>query len=258
MEHEKEDDGGTQNIPTIFRALAIIEEAARVGEPATPTMLNERLALPKPTIHRLCAVLESAGYLTRDLDGRRYSPGERLRDLAVGVLSSSPFQAERRAVLERLSEEIGETCNLSIADGDAMIYLERVETKWPLRIQLPIGTRVPLHCTASGKMYLSSISNADRVARLVGDMKRETPQSIDNLHALKLELETVRARGHSTDAEEFVQGMIAIAVPVIGPNGSLAATLSFHAPTQRLTLESAVQHLPALKSASERISALMS
>ncbi|MGI9419802.1 MAG: IclR family transcriptional regulator [Geminicoccaceae bacterium] len=258
MEHSISDDTKPQNIPTIFRALAIIEEAARVGEPATPTALNERLDLPKPTIHRLCAVLESAGYLTRDLDGRRYSPGERLRGLALGVLSSSSLQAERRALLSRLSEQIGETCNLAIPDGDAMLYLERVETKWPLRIQLPIGTRVPLHCTASGKMYLSTIADKDRVVRLTEPFEAKTPRSIRTAEDLMVELEKIRERGYSTDAEEFTEGMIAVAVPVFGPNGHLAATLSFHAPTQRLSLDKACAFVPVLKSMAGGMAALMS
>ncbi len=258
MQPDADDDTGGTNIPTIFRALAIIEEAARVGEPATPTTLNERLALPKPTIHRLCAVLESAGYLTRDLDGRRYSPGARLRGLAVGVLSSRPLQAERRALLEKLSEEIGETCNLAIPDGGAMIYLERVETKWPLRIQLPIGSRVPLHCTASGKLFLSSLKSPNRIARLVGDMESKTPKSIVTLPGLTAELEKIRERGYSTDAEEFIEGMIAIAVPVLGPNGKLAATLACHAPTQRLSLDQACGYLPLLQTTAQRLADLVS
>lgn len=250
------EDDKVQSIPTIFRALAIIEEAARLGEPATPTALNARLALPKPTIHRLCATLESAGYLTRDLDGRRYSPGARLRGLAVGVLSSSNQQAERRAVLGRLSEEIGETCNLSIPDGDAMLYLERVETKWPLRIQLPMGTRVPLHCTASGKMFLSTFRDPRRVVRLVEPMERRTPHSIGDAKELLVELDRIRDRGFSTDAEEFIEGMIAVAVPVSSPSGSLAATLSFHAPSQRLSLRRAKRFVSLLKTTADEMSTL--
>lgn len=257
-------DGGasagsrSQNIPTIFRALAILEEAARLGEPATPTELNTRLELPKPTIHRLCATLERAGYLTRDLDGRRYAPGARLRSLAIGVLSSNALQAERRTLLAKLSEQIGETCNLSIPDGDAMLYLDRVETKWPLRIQLPVGSRVPLHCTASGKMFLSTFQDAQRVVRLVGAMDKRTPRSIDVPEHLLIELAKIRDRGFSTDDEELIEGMIAVAVPVPGPSGRLAATLSFHAPTQRLSLKQACGFVPLLKDTAEQMSTLIS
>ena len=258
MEAETGEDNRPPSIPTIFRALAVIEEAARLGEPATPTALNARLGLPKPTIHRLCATLESAGYLTRDLDGRRYALGGRLRGLAIGLLSFSQLQAERRALLAKLSEQIGETCNLSIPDGDAMLYLDRVETKWPLRIQLPIGTRVPLHCTASGKMFLSTLRDTQRVRRLVEPMEKRTPRSIDDAEVLLAELAMVRDRGFSTDAEELIEGMIAIAVPVPGSNGKLAATLSFHAPTQRLSLKRAQDFVPLLKTTAERMSTLVS
>ena len=63
----------------------------------------------------------------------------------------------RQTVLNALAEDVGETCNIAMPERHAMVYLDRVETKWPLRIQLPVGTEVPFHCTASGKMYLSSL-----------------------------------------------------------------------------------------------------
>ena len=62
--------------------------------------------------------------------------------------------------MNALVDDIGETCNLVIPGRQSMIYLDRVESAWPLRVQLPIGTRVPLHCTASGKLYLSTLSKS--------------------------------------------------------------------------------------------------
>ena len=138
-----------------------------------------------------------------------------------------------------------------------MLYLERVETKWPLRIQLPIGTRVPLHCTASGKMFLSTFRDPKRVARLVEPMEKRTPHSIGDAEALLAELERIRDRGFSTDAEEFIEGMIAVAVPMPGPSGSLAATLSFHALSQRLSLKRAERFVSLLKTTVDEMSALV-
>ena len=118
--------------------------------------LSAALGLPKPTIHRLLQTAEAEGFLQRDLDGRSYGPGLRLRQIAVHTMSSERLRTGRLAILKAVAEEIGETCNLATPDREGMTYLDRVETKWPLRIQLPIGTQVPFHCTASGKMYLST------------------------------------------------------------------------------------------------------
>ena len=125
----------TTQIPTNLRLLMLLEEVARAGVPVTPSVVNETLGLPKPTIHRLFNTLELEGFLQRDLDGKTYSPGPRLRSFAGGILSSLRIRTARQAILKRLSRQIGETCNIALPDRDAMIYLERVEPEWPLRIQ---------------------------------------------------------------------------------------------------------------------------
>jgi IclR family acetate operon transcriptional repressor len=72
-------------------------------------------------------------------------PGSRLRQIVLGVMSNENFRTHRHAILRQLSEEVGETCNISIPDGSQIRYLDRIETHWPLRMKFMIGTRVPLH-----------------------------------------------------------------------------------------------------------------
>jgi len=230
--------GKAHTIPTNLRLLCVLEEVARVGVPVTPTDVNAALNLPKPTIHRLFATLEQEGYIQREPDGRSYSCGRRLR--AVGTLSSLRSRTARLAVMERLAGEIGETCNLAIPERTGMVYLDRVETKWPLRIQLPVGTEVPFYCTASGKLYLSSL-NPTHLKRYLASasFERYTPKTLITADALRNELDAIRRRGYSTDNEEFLEGMIAVAVPIVEPHGRMFATLSIHAPVQRLSLRRA-------------------
>ena len=246
-------------IPTNLRLLFVLEEVARAGEPVTPTAVNEVLRLPKPTIHRLFSTLVDEGFLQRDVGGRSYLPGPRLRGLAGGVLSSSGLRAARRAILKRLSEEIGETCNIAIPDGDGMTYLERVETEWPLRIQLPIGTRVPFYCTASGKMYLSTLPPRALESYLdTTELVRRAPGTYTERADLAAAIERTRARGYATDRGEFMPDMIAVAVPIDDGNGRLLATLSVHAPAVRLSLERALEFLPRLQAAAGAFAALVS
>lgn len=248
----------SDTIPTNLRLLLILEEIAQVGVPVTPTEVNGRIGLPKPTIHRLFATLEAEGFLQRELDGRSYTPGRRLRKLSTNVLSSLRVRTARLAVLNALAEEIGETCNIAVPDRDAMIYLDRVETKWPLRIQLPVGTHVPFYCTASGKMYLSTL-NAAHLQRYLGaaSLEARTGRTITDRTRLSEEIERTRARGYSQDNEEFMEGMIALAVPIRDDQGRLLSTLSFHAPTQRLTLDRAYAHLDRLHRAASELSQLV-
>ena len=252
-------DGVTsETIPTNLRLLIVLEEVARIGVPVTPTEVNAQLGLPKPTIHRLFTTLEEEGFLQRDIDGRAYSPGRRLRGMATGVLSSLRIRAARLAVLRKLSTEVGETCNLALPDRDSMIYLERVETEWPLRIQLPVGTTVPFHCTASGKMYLSTLPKA-HLARFAASepLIARTANTITDPDKLIAAVTKVRADGYATDNEEFMDGMIALAVPILDGNGRLVATLSFHAPTLRFDQSKSLKYLPALHSAAEELSSLL-
>ncbi|MFT6639729.1 MAG: IclR family acetate operon transcriptional repressor [Flavobacteriaceae bacterium] len=68
----------------------------------------------------------------------------------MGVLSAAPFQAQRRTILSTLSQDIGETCNIAVPDGAEMIYFDRAETHWPVRVNLKVGSRVPAYATAGG------------------------------------------------------------------------------------------------------------
>jgi DNA-binding IclR family transcriptional regulator len=248
----------TDTIPTNLRLLLVLEEIARVGRPVTPTDANALIGLPKPTIHRLFATLEAEGFLQRDLDGRSYAAGQRLRQLATNVLSSLSVRTARLAVLNALAAEIGETCNVAVPDRDAMLYLERVETKWPLRIQLPVGSHVPFYCTASGKMYLSTLNGAHLQSYLgAAPRAARTAKTITDTSRLREEIDRTQERGYAQDDEEFMDGMIALAVPIHDDQGRMLSTLSFHAPTQRLTLEQARAHLPRLRQAAGEMTRLL-
>lgn len=254
-----ENEVGTgETIPTNLRLLLVLEEVIEAGIPVTPTWVNTKLGLPKPTIHRLFATLESEGFLQREIDGRSYSAGRRLRTLSINVLSSVRIRTARLAVLNALAEEIGETCNLAVPEREGMVYLERVETKWPLRIQLPTGTEVPFYCTASGKMYLSSFKKS-HLERYLGavNLEAHSPKTIVDRDALRAEIAETRERGYSEDNEEFMEGMVALAVAIKDDRGRLLSTLSFHAPTQRLSLKEGHAFLPSLRKAALELGKLL-
>lgn len=248
----------TAQIPTNLRLLMLLEEVARAGVPVTPSVVNETLGLPKPTIHRLFATAEAEGFLQRDIDGRSYSPGRRMRMLSVNTLSSERVRTVRLAVLKSLAMTVGETCNLAIPERDGMFYLDRVETHWPLRIQLPIGTQVPFHCTASGKMYLSTL-RPDYLDRFLRNyvLERKTDRTLTTAEQLSEELVLTRERGYSTDDQEFMPGMTAIAVPILDDRNRLMSTLSIHAPEQRRHVTELEEYLPLLQKAAFELSQMV-
>lgn len=257
MAHTDAPEKDTQ-IPTNLRLLLILEEVARRGVAVKPSDLISALGLAKPTIHRLLQTAESEGFLQRDLDGRSFGPGPRLRQLSVNTVSSEHLRTARLAILRGVADEIGETCNLAVPDREGMIYLDRVETKWPLRIQLPVGTQVPFHCTASGKMYLSTLRENTLNGYLSArKLQPNTNHTVTEPDALRREIKRISRKGHSTDDEEFMSGMIAIAVPVLDGQDRLVATLSVHAPTQRHDLKSLMQFMENLQDGASKLSTLL-
>lgn len=253
-----EGDDTESTTPRNLRFLLILEEVARVGVPMTPTEINQNIGLPKQTLHRLFATLESEGFLQRELDGRTYSPGPRMRAMSVGILSSARAQAARLMVMEGLAASIGETCNLVIPDRLDMLYVDRVETNWPLRIQFPIGSHVPFYCTASGKLYLASLPAA-QLRPMVKACKfvKLAKNTITSPAKLLAEVERIREQGYSTDNQEFVDGMIAVATAITDPQGNMVASLAFHAPTPRMDLGQALAHLDTLKKAAVELSRIL-
>lgn len=252
-------DASTTKSSSIQRTLNILEIVANAPQAITPTEINRHLKLPKPTIHRLCSQLQEEGFLQSRMDGRGLVAGPKLNSIAVGVLTNNDFlRSQRHVILERLSGKLGETCNISIPNGHETIYFDRVETHWPLRIQLQVNDRVPLHCTASGKLFLSELTSMQR-SRLLAKLPLEahTPNTLTSAKTLKPELNKIRKTNIGIDNEEFFQGMIAIAVPIRDKEGRLYAALAMHAPTARISLEEALEHVPLLQQAAQELAELM-
>jgi DNA-binding IclR family transcriptional regulator len=234
--------------------MTILEAVAKADRPMRASDLVAACKLPRATVHRICGLLGERGYLRQQIGASGYVLGPKLVDLANLVLANQTHNALRHAVLESVAQEIGETCNIAIPDGARMVYWDRVETKWPLRHQLSIGAHVPLHCTANGKLYLSTLSEAQR-QRVLDNIKLEklTPNTITNPTELELALAKISRSGVSTDNEEFLEGMIAIAVPITDAVGRFVAGLAIHAPVVRLGLEDALGHVDVLRAAAREL-----
>ena len=243
---------------TFLRVFQIMEAVADIAKPVTTSEIAERTGLPVATTHRLCHMLIHERFLQYEVDGKRVWAGPRIFDFAGRVLSGAHLNMDRRIVLQDLVDEVGETCNISIPDDLTMIYADRVESGWPLRVQLTTGTHVPLHCTASGKLYLSQLPPTT-LERIMArhKLERMTKATITNPQALQKELAKIRKSGYGWDNEEFINGMVAVSVPVRDSRGRFCAAIAVHGPTQRMSLSSARKRLPALRRAARKIEALI-
>jgi DNA-binding IclR family transcriptional regulator len=238
-----------------LRAFALLELIGIADRPPSLEELTRASGLPKPTVYRLLRLLMRGRLVQRDVAEKRYLVGPRTSALSLQVQLHSPYRAQRHAVLSRLVEEIGETCNFTMLDGAEVIYLDRVETPEKVRLHMEAGSRVPLHCTASGKLFLAQFA-PDEARRLLGPgpLKRFTGRTIVDVDKLQRELQRIHASGISTDSGEYLAGSVCLAVPVRGPGGRVCAAIAVHGPAPRMTLRRGYQFLPALRRAADAVS----
>ncbi|GIL38427.1 IclR family transcriptional regulator [Roseiterribacter gracilis] len=234
----------------VFRILDLLRFITVSAHPVTVAEIASDLSLPRGTVHRLCVRLEREGWLAREPDGRHFTIGAQAEMVASHAQQHSSRRASRHSILERLSERVGATCNFTTLSGQDVLYLDRVETSWPLALQLRPGSLVPTYCTASGKLLLATIDDARR-SRLIEtmDIQRLTERTVTDRAHLRTMLSNVAACGYALDDEEFMPGLIALAVPVIGPRGRVLGAVALHARSDQLSLKDALELRPLLQAA---------
>lgn len=234
-----------------LRLFAVLEALCARGQPSTLAEVVQATGWPKPSVHRLLAQLETGGLVAREPDGRHFVPAARLLALAESALGAGAQHGVRRAVLRQLVADIGESCNLTALSGAEVIYLDREESAFPLRMELRPGTRVPVHCSASGKLFLAGLSVGERNALLAAlPLTRHTAHTLTDRPALDAELARVRRQGYAVDAEEFVDGLVCAAVPVPLPGRrGVRCAVALQAPAARMSLEQAIAQVPRLQQA---------
>lgn len=240
------------------RTLDLISLLASHGKALSLAALSESLNLPKATVHRLTTQLVETGFIARSEEDKAFFIGPALRKLAIDTLNHDTTQGLRHAVLANLVNHVGETCNFTTLDGASVRYLDRVEASWPWRLTLEVGAQVPLHCTASGKLFLANLTEAQRKKMLATlPLSKMTDHTLTDVVALEKECAQIVRLNYAVDQQEFILGLNAIAVPVKNTQGRVVGGIAIHAPTSRLSIDKAKQHLPALEDAAKRMAALL-
>ena len=237
------------------RSLAILDFVAASPKPVDMLDVIGTLRLPKATAYRQVEWFIKYGYLTREPDRRRLIVGPKLARLAVGALSASMRNAMPNVILQRLVRTVHETCNIGTLVNGEIVYLDRVEAEhWPLRLQFTSGSRVPLHCTAIGKLFLA-LSPPGRRKRLLQnvELSRQTEATITDRRQLEAELRQIKHEQVSFDREEYLAGVVCVAVPIFRKQGEMIAALAVQAPEARMNVEQARHHLPPLRQAADQL-----
>lgn len=245
----------TRNSPR--RILEIIEAICTNPEAATAARLSQTLAIPAPTIYRWLDALSEERFIAPTASGH-YVPGERFRDLILNSLQYEPKVTERRSLLRSLSEQLNETVSLSIPQGTKLIYFDRLESHWPFQVNLKVGAPLPLHCCASGKLYMATLDSkaAMGIFERISD-KKSARNTITAKSAFAAELEQIRTVGYALDKEEWFNDMVGAAVPIYGESGALIACLSTHALTTRKSVEDMEKDMPLMLDVAQKLKACL-
>lgn len=244
-------------VSSITRVLEIIEAVSYAPKPISPLELSQELDIPKPTIHRLIQNLVDEGFVAVDIGGG-IIPGKRVRNLSVELWQQRQFFNERQVILQKLVDDIKETCGIGIPYHMDMVYTNRVPTSLPIQVYLPVGAKSPMWCTSTGKLYLSQLPAQSR-RKMLHNLPRNqfTKNTIVDIDMLSAELDKIAQTGIGIDNEEFISEMVAVSVPIVDKKSRYLASLYVHAPTVRVSLDELLTHVPRLKQAASDIQTLV-
>ena len=221
------------SIQVIDRSASLIDAIAAAEHPLSLKVLSADTGLHPSTAFRILGALGEVGYVERDSAGH-YLLGRKLLHLAGRVRRGVDIRAEAREVMEALRDQIGETVNLTVREGDEVIYIERVTPKRMMRVEQVIGSRAPLHVTAVGKLKLGELGDAfvRAYAERTG-LPAYTPHTIKTPQALLQVAHQAMQDGYALDNEEAEEGVGCIGTLIHDSSGAIVAGLSISAPMER-------------------------
>jgi len=241
------ESGGVQSLQ---RAFDLLERLADAGGEAGLSELAATSGLPLPTIHRLIRTLVTLGYV-RQNSNRRYTLGSRL--IRLGESASRQFGTWARPYLTQLVDQVEETANLAVLDGDEVVYVAQVPSKHSMRMFTEVGRRLLPHGTGVGKAMLAQLPRGE--ARMLLErtgLPAYTPNTITDVDELLASLDRISAQGYALDESEQELGVRCIAVPLVGAPTLSAVSVS--GPEGRLTKDAVERILPEVLAIAKRLS----
>jgi len=234
------DDKTDQNrIQSLDRAMRVLEELATTGARPLSDLANG-LGESAATVYRVLVTLEARGIVELDPFDQTWSVGPAAFRIGSAFLRRTSVVERARPILRSLMADTGETANLGVARGDAVLFVAQAETHESLRAFFPPGTLSPLHASGIGKALLAEF-DPDRLATYLDTTDRVpfTAHTLTAAECLRADLAQIRERGYALDNEERNEGMRCVAAPVFNALGEAVAGLSISGPTSRVTADHA-------------------
>lgn len=217
---------------TAARVLAVLEALSRRRAIALEE-LSRQVKLAKSTVYRFLLTLQKLGYVRRN-DDDRWALTLKMFNVGLRSLDQMKAYPAARVVAENLANELGETIHIGVRDGDSVVYVLKIDSPRTIRMYSRVGRRVPLYCTAMGKIFLAFMTIRERNGVLKGEhLLAMTRDTITSRSALDEQLSLVRTQGHATDNEEFEENVLCMAAPIRDHAGAVIAALSVSWPSFR-------------------------
>ena len=243
----------TAGVRSIAKAFRLLEIMADHGGRMHLSHLATEAGLPPASIHRLVRTLVDLGYVQQQ-PSREYLLGPRL--IRLGESSSSLLGVFVHPLLLRLVDELGESANLAMLDGDQVVYVAQVPSRHSMRMFTEVGRRVSPHCTAVGKALLANLP-PERARQIVTGavMLKHTDSTITDPERLQRHLLEARENGYAIDEGEQEVGVRCVAVAV--PDAAVRLGLSISGPVGRVTEDMVRRAVPLLKQAARELAAAL-
>jgi DNA-binding IclR family transcriptional regulator len=249
---DKSDIADKKETGTLGKLMVLLDIVTHADAPMRFTDILAVANQPRGTLHRQLGHLTEEGLLELDGDGR-YAPGLRLLDFAARSWARNEFRLIAEPHLVALQQLTGETVHLGVLRGAAVIYLDKVEGRQPVRMYSQIGNASPVYCTGVGKAALSVLAD-ERVAALISGVSFQ--RFTENTHTpqtLLSEIAEIRKSGNAFDREEHEVGIRCVAAPVHSEDLSFVGGVSVTGPAYRLTLERLEEWAIPVRQAAENI-----
>ncbi len=243
-----------KSISAVVRTMTVLEALSEGGFFSFET-LSERIGLAKPTLFRFLKTLKSLGYVTQSEDSK-YSLSLKMLNVGSKALESMDLCEVSRNVIKRLATRFNETVHLAIMVDEKVAYIQKVESKYTIRMYSTIGKQAPLYCTSLGKSLLAWAPNQNDIIERI-NLIPYTKNTIVTRINLELELAKTRERGYSLDNEEHESDIHCIGAPIFDYSGSPVAAISVAWPNFRYDTASEARNALIIIKAANEISHLM-
>jgi len=240
---------------SLHKVLDIIEAVAKAGTLGIRDLAS-CTGFPPPTVHRITSTLVERRYLRQDPVTKKLSLSMRFLELGTSVQQQFNLMAIARPHLEKLMAETKESVNLTVQDGDHVVYLDQVRSDHSmLQLFTKPGARVPLYCTGVGKLFLSRWSLREVEQYLARTpLIPHTPHTLVDRQKLMEEMERVRRQRYSVDNEEMEQGVRCVAALVMDHQGKPAGAVSISGVAMRIEPKKMKAFVKSLQACSQAIS----